>query len=37
MIARGGGSEDARCCSAVYMIIEYLFAVTNSLSLLLFT
>ena len=37
MIARGDGSEDAGCCSALYMIIEYLFAVTNSLSLLLFT
>ena len=37
MIARGDGSEDAGCCSALYMIIEYPFAVANSLSLLLFT
>ena len=28
MIARGDGSGDAGCCSAMYMIIEYLFAVT---------
>ena len=37
MIAREDGSEDAGCCPAIYMIIEYLFAVANSLSLLLFT
>ena len=37
MPARGDGSEDAGCCSALYMIIEYLFVITNSLSLLLFT
>ena len=30
MIARGDGSEDAGCYSALYMIIKYLFAVTNS-------
>ena len=37
MIAREDGSEYAGCCSAIYMIIEYPFAVANSLSLLLFT
>ena len=37
MIAIGDGSEDAGCCSALNMIIEYPFAVANPLSLLLFT
>ena len=35
MIARGDGSKDAGCCAALYMIIQYLFAVTNSLSLII--